>query len=173
VRLRRLAGLVAARPEEVQLGELHARRHAELAEDVAEVEVDRPGAEEEVRCDLPVAEPLRHEAGDLELLLREVLARARLAPACRLAARAELLASPLRPLLGTELLEAARASRRSASCGSSSSCARQRRAAACAHSAPHTPDTPTLGDMLAEVIDVGGGLVVMPLPFLTPAQDRR
>jgi hypothetical protein len=59
---------------------------AELSEDVAEVEVDGAGAEEELLGDLMLGQSLRDEAGDLELLAGELVDRARVASACTLAA---------------------------------------------------------------------------------------
>ena len=53
---------------ELQRRELGSRGDSELREDIAEMEVDRPRAEEELRCDLAVGQALRNEARDLELL---------------------------------------------------------------------------------------------------------
>ena len=70
------------------------------------MEVDRARAEEELRGDLPVREALRDEAGDLELLRGQLVARARVALARRLAARPQLDPRPLRPQRRAERLEA-------------------------------------------------------------------
>jgi hypothetical protein len=61
---------------------LDARGDPELAEDVAEVEVDRPRAEEQLRRDLAVGPPFGDEAGDLDLLRGELVERVRVAPPC-------------------------------------------------------------------------------------------
>jgi hypothetical protein len=53
----------------------------ELYEYSAEVIVDRPGREEELRCDLLVGEPFCDETGDLELLRCQHVDRARVASA--------------------------------------------------------------------------------------------
>jgi hypothetical protein len=60
--------------------ELDARGDSGLAEDVAEVEVDRPRAEEQLRRDLAVGQPLGDETGDLDFLRGELVERARVAP---------------------------------------------------------------------------------------------
>ena len=57
---------------EVKTCKLRARADAELPEDVAEVGGDRARAEEELRGDLAVAEPLRDEVCDLQLLLGQL-----------------------------------------------------------------------------------------------------
>src|SRR3954452_3521512 len=73
--------------------QLHPGAHPQLAEDVAQAEVDRARAEEELRGDVAVAEPLRHTLGDLHLLGRQLVQSARIAPASALPAGARL---PLR-----------------------------------------------------------------------------
>jgi hypothetical protein len=69
------------------------------------VVVDRPRAEEELRRDLPVRRALADEARDLELLRRELVSRAGIPLARRLAARAELAARAFLPRDGAEALE--------------------------------------------------------------------
>src|SRR4051794_21441664 len=105
----RLAPASAGRIGEVaglgQLDQLCPRGDVELPEDVAQVVVDRPRAEEELRGDLPVRRALAHEPGDLELLRSELVDRAGMALPCRLPARAELAASPLCPRSGAKAFE--------------------------------------------------------------------
>src|SRR4051812_2676473 len=88
-----------------ELDQLCPRGDVELPEDVAQVVVDRPRAEEELCGDLSIRGALAHEAGDLELLRRELVDRAGIAFPCRLPARAELAASPLFPRSGPQALE--------------------------------------------------------------------
>src|SRR5262249_36339813 len=85
--------------------ELRARRDLELGEDAPQVGVDRPGRQEQLRCDLLVREPLGHVARDLELLRRELVDGARVALPPRLAGGAKLVPGPLCPGLGFQLLE--------------------------------------------------------------------
>src|SRR4029450_7380961 len=59
---------------EVKTRELRARADAELPEDVAKGGGDRGRAEEELRSNLAVAEPLRDEVCDLQLLLGQLVA---------------------------------------------------------------------------------------------------
>src|SRR5918992_951467 len=90
---------------EIEAGERGAGADAELPEDVAEVEVDRARAEEQLGGHVPVRQALRHETGDLELLCGQLGSRARVALARRLAAGAQLDPSPLRPERRSEALE--------------------------------------------------------------------
>src|SRR3954470_9311841 len=53
---------------ERQGGELRARGDAKLAEDVAQVEVDGAWADEQLRGDVAVGQPLAREGGDLAFL---------------------------------------------------------------------------------------------------------
>src|ERR671910_1522303 len=87
----------AAGSVEGELGQLRSGADAELGEDVAEVELDRPGAEEQLGGDLPGGQPLGDEPGHLELLGGELPEGGRVAPAGGLAAGAQLLPCPLRP----------------------------------------------------------------------------
>ena len=66
---------------EVDARQLDARGDPELAIDVAQVEVDRARAEEELARDVAVGAPLGDELGDLHLLRGELVERARIAPA--------------------------------------------------------------------------------------------
>src|SRR4051794_21872303 len=86
-------------------GELGARGHPQLAGDAAQVALDRLGAEEELRAGLAVGRPLGHEQGDLQLLRRELLGRAAVAPARVLTGGGELLAGPVGPGRGADALE--------------------------------------------------------------------
>src|SRR4051794_34922445 len=52
----------------------HARRDPELGEHLAQVPLDRPGADEQPRADLWVGEPFAGEARDLLLLRGELVA---------------------------------------------------------------------------------------------------
>ena len=70
--------------------QLGPRCDAELAEDLAQVVVDRAGAEVELCGDLAVGHAARHEAGDLQLLRGELVERRGIAPSCRLAGSAKL-----------------------------------------------------------------------------------
>src|SRR5262245_49620976 len=89
----------------VETCELRARADAELPEDAAKVGGDRARAEEELRSDLAVAEPLRHEVCNLELLLGQLVSGVGDTTARSLAARAQLDACPFRPQFGSECLE--------------------------------------------------------------------
>src|SRR5918999_3947778 len=90
---------------EVEAGERRSGADAELPEDVAEVEVDRARAEEQLGGHVPVRQALRDETGDLELLCGQLGSRARVALARRLAAGAQLDPSSLRPERRSEALE--------------------------------------------------------------------
>src|SRR3954454_19485036 len=97
-----------ARPPSAELDrrQLDARGDAELGVDLAQVVLDRPPAEEQPRGDLRVAQAVvDDELGDLELLRGEVVERARVALAGRLAGRAQLGPRALGPRLGPEPLE--------------------------------------------------------------------
>src|SRR3954454_19045406 len=50
--------------------ELTARADAQLGEDMAQVPLDRAGADEELRADLGIRAPIAREAGDVRLLRR-------------------------------------------------------------------------------------------------------
>src|SRR5436190_9675946 len=67
--------------------ELAARGDPQLGERLAQVVVDRAGAEEEPRGNLLVRRALADEPGDLQLLRRELVERARTAPTGGLTAR--------------------------------------------------------------------------------------
>src|SRR3954452_7227368 len=85
--------------------QLGAGGHAELAEDIAEVEVDGARADEQLRGGVPVGQPLPDQPGDLALLRGQVGGGRDVAPARGLAGGAQLLRRPLGPRGGTELLE--------------------------------------------------------------------
>jgi hypothetical protein len=89
----------------VELGQLGAGADAELGEDVAEVEVDRAGAEEQLGGNLPGGEPADHEPRHLELLWGELPKGRRVAPTHGLPAGPQLQARPLRPGCRTQALE--------------------------------------------------------------------
>src|SRR5918994_1165348 len=72
---------LAAGSVEGELGQLRPGADAELGEDVAQVELDGPGAEEQLGGDLPGGLPGGDEPGHLELLRRELEERRRVAPA--------------------------------------------------------------------------------------------
>src|SRR3954447_8941116 len=84
---------------------LVTRMNAELPIDVTEVVFDRLGTEEERRGRLARRLPLGEETRDLQLLRREVVERARVAAARRLARGRELRPSLLGPRVRTERLE--------------------------------------------------------------------
>src|SRR6266511_2564152 len=111
---------------EVKTCELRARADAELPEDVAEVGGDRARAEEELRGDLAVAEPLRDEVCDLQLLLGQLAAGVGDATTRRLAARAQLDACPFRPQLGPECLESVESRPKMLACLARSSCSAEK-----------------------------------------------
>src|SRR6266545_5751360 len=90
---------------EAEPDELGASGDVELGEDLPEVVVDRPRAQEELGRHLAVGRPFSDEADDLELLRGELGQRARIALASGLAGDAQLHARPLRPGGGAELLE--------------------------------------------------------------------
>src|SRR6476659_9316000 len=71
-------------------GELSSRPHAELAERLAQVVLDRARADEELCGDLPVGASLRCEARDLRLLWRQLVERLHGSLAGALASRLEL-----------------------------------------------------------------------------------
>src|SRR4249919_1158540 len=86
--------------------QLRPRRDLELPEHLVQVVLDRLRAEEELRGDVLVRLPLADQAGDLQLLRRQLVDRARISSTHCLAGRTQLGTRPLRPGLGTELLEA-------------------------------------------------------------------
>ena len=102
--------------------ELRARADAELTEDVTEVGGDRSRAEEELRCDVAVAEPLRDEVCDLQLLVGQLVPGVGDATPRRLAARAQLDACPFRPQFGPECLESVESCPKMLACLAWSSC---------------------------------------------------
>src|SRR5882724_996638 len=89
-------------------GELGARPHAELAERLAQVVLDRARADEELRGDLPVGASLRCKTRDLRLLRGQLVERLDGSPAGALAGRLELdpraLGERLHPEVGEELV---------------------------------------------------------------------
>ena len=90
------------------LHELGPRGHAELAEDLAQVIVDRARAEEQLCRDLAVGHAFGHETGDLQLLRGELVERRRVAPPGRLAGRAEFGRGALLPGRRPDLAEEVR-----------------------------------------------------------------
>src|SRR5262245_51581772 len=120
----RVRRVVDGQPDglEVKMCELRARADAELAEDVAEVGGDCARAEEELRSDLAVAEPLRDEVCDLQLLLGQLVAGVGEATTRRLAARAQLDACPFRPRFGPECLDSVESRPKVLACIAWSSC---------------------------------------------------
>src|SRR4051812_17706766 len=85
--------------------ELVARMDAELPIHVTKVVLDRLGTEEERRGSLARRFPLGEETRDLQLLRCEIVERARVAAARRLASGRELRPSLLGPRTGAERLE--------------------------------------------------------------------
>src|SRR3954452_10226251 len=83
---------------ELQCRELVSRSDLELREDVAEMEVDCPRAEEELRPDLAVRQALGYEARNLELLRSQARLRVRPTRPRVLAAGPQLRTGTLRPL---------------------------------------------------------------------------
>src|SRR5262249_10202004 len=78
---------------------------AELAEDLAQVIVDRARAQVELFRDLPVGHPRRDQTGDLELLRRQLVKCRRVALPCLLARGAQLAFSALLPRRRSDLAE--------------------------------------------------------------------
>src|SRR4051794_16634133 len=70
---------------ELDAVELAAGGDADLREDLPQVVLDRPGADEQAAPDLRVRETLARELGDQDLLGRQLLGGGRGAPACRFA----------------------------------------------------------------------------------------
>src|SRR5262249_15249774 len=93
-RRRRSDGVLLWHAHAHQLG---ARGQAELAEDLAQVIVDRARAQVELFRDLPVGHPRRDQTGDLELLRRQLVKCRRVALPCLLARGAQLAFSALLP----------------------------------------------------------------------------
>src|SRR3954471_24342661 len=85
--------------------ELAARRDRQLREDPAQVVVDGALAEEQLRRDVPVGGTACDEAGDLDLLRRQLVDGARIPLAGRLAAGAQLAVRALGPGRRTDALE--------------------------------------------------------------------
>src|SRR5262249_32423752 len=85
--------------------QLGAGGDAQLLEDLAQVVVDRARAQEQLGGDLPVRCALADEAGDLELLGRELVDGGGIAPARGLAACPELATCSLLPRSGSHALE--------------------------------------------------------------------
>src|SRR5215217_8071273 len=69
----RSGGGELVRPADVQADELRPRRNAELGEHVVEVVAHRTGAQEQLGGDDTVGAALCGQAGDLQLLRRELL----------------------------------------------------------------------------------------------------
>ena len=84
-------------PEEVRLGELASGRHSQLRVDLAEVVLDGPTAEEQLGRDVGVAVAVAGVLSDLELLRRQVLRAAEVAPDGALAGGAQLVTGSVRP----------------------------------------------------------------------------
>src|SRR3954452_3290499 len=87
---------------ELQCRELVSRSDLELREDVAEMEVDRPGAEEELRPALAVGQALGYEARNLKLLRSQAGLRVSATRPRVLAAGPQLRTCTLRPLSSPE-----------------------------------------------------------------------
>ncbi len=85
--------------------EFRARGDCELGEHVAQVEVDRPGGQEQLGGCVAVAQALPHQFGDVSFLRGEVDGGAGVPPAGGLARRPELVACPCRPAFGADVLE--------------------------------------------------------------------
>src|SRR5262249_17597283 len=85
--------------------QLRARGDAELGENLTEVILDRPRAEEQLRGDLLVRLAPRYQTADLELLRRQLGERAHVAAPGRLAGGAKLAVRALLPRPGAEPLE--------------------------------------------------------------------
>src|SRR3954451_22429221 len=85
--------------------ELVARRNRQLREDLAQVVIDGALAEEQLRRDFPVGGTACDEARDLDLLRRQLVDRARIPLARRLAAGAKLTARTLGPWRRPNALE--------------------------------------------------------------------
>src|SRR4051794_9750436 len=83
-------------------GQLGAGAQTELAIDAAEMRLDRLRTH---GSRLVVRGAIRNDEGDLQLLGCELVSRRRLARAGALAAGSELRPSPLRPRLGSQVLE--------------------------------------------------------------------
>src|SRR5215207_7519226 len=101
----RVSGSRLARGSGELLDERGARAQVELAVDAAQVEVDRLGAEEQGRADLPVGLALGGLERDLQLLRRQLLAVARLAAPEPLAGGAKLGRRALCPRPRAEPIE--------------------------------------------------------------------
>src|SRR6185437_12553878 len=89
---------------EVEPGELDARGDPELGEDVAEMEVDRPGAQDELGRNLLVRRTGRDKPGDLDLLCRQLVEPAQVAAPGGDAAAPQFRACTLGPRASFELL---------------------------------------------------------------------
>src|SRR4051794_1371088 len=81
-------------------GELPARADVELAEHLAQVVLDRPRTDEQLRTDLRVRMPLGGQPGDLRLLRRQQVPRLRREPAHGLARGLEFAAGAFGERLG-------------------------------------------------------------------------
>src|SRR3954454_4700759 len=92
---------------ELDRHELGARRDRQLREDPTEVVIDGALAEEQLRRDVPVGGTARDEAGDLDLLGRQLVDGARIPLAGRLAAGAQLAMRTLAPWRRPNALELA------------------------------------------------------------------
>jgi hypothetical protein len=90
---------------ELKGGQLGSRCYAQLCEHVAQVEIDRSRAEEQLRGYVTVGQATPDEADDLDLLRGEVVHRGRVSLAGGLARSPQLLSGPIGPWNGTDLLE--------------------------------------------------------------------
>src|SRR3954453_18158327 len=89
-----------------RVSELAARADVELAEDLAQVVLDRSRADEQLGADLRVRLPVARHAGDLRLLRRQHVARVRVTPARGLAGGLQLAAGALGERLSSAAAEA-------------------------------------------------------------------
>src|SRR5262249_52336648 len=94
-----------ASADEVDFPQLSPPGDPQLGEDVAEVVIDRPRTDEQLRRDLLVRRARGDEARDLAFLRGEGTGGVRGTAACGLAARAQLRPGPLRPRHGAQPLE--------------------------------------------------------------------
>src|SRR5262249_60009049 len=78
---------------------------AELPEDAAQVMIDRSRADDQLGRGLAIGGPLAHRPRDLQLLPRQPIESARIAPARGLTRGAELAARPLGPRHRAQPLE--------------------------------------------------------------------
>src|SRR6267154_4542148 len=89
----------------VHAAQLATRGDAELSKNVRQVKPDSPRAQEELCSDVPIAQALRSETRDVQLLWRELVDRRLVSSGERDSRRTQLGPRSLHPRVSTQLIE--------------------------------------------------------------------